>query len=180
MTHSRGFTLIEILITVALLGIALAIAVPSLTSWILAARTKGVAENLAQDIVMARAEAIRTNKPIRMNIQVASSSCYGFSTNPLGCNCTKTSSTDSAFCEVKREGEWHGVSISLDSGQFNNIIFDSTRGLPVTNAFGILPGTQTAKISSSSGQVNVNMTVIGGLCLSSPSSAKLTGYPDAC
>lgn len=52
--RESGFNLIEILIVVAIAGIALGIAVPNLQEMIVTARTRGVSESIQSGLLLAR------------------------------------------------------------------------------------------------------------------------------
>lgn len=172
-----GFTLVELMITVAIISIAIAIAAPNLLSFVSATRTKGVAENLAQDLILARNEAIRLNQTVRLDVR---SSCYGFSNKATSCNCTVTDTSASNYCDLKRVGDWPGITLLADTGQFNAIMFDASRGLPL-NTSGTLTSAQNLSISNANNKAILKMNIIGNVCISSPAgSTKMRGYPDAC
>ncbi|QZA76447.1 GspH/FimT family pseudopilin [Deefgea tanakiae] len=175
--RSLGFTLIELMITIVILGVALAIAVPDLMRFVNQSRVKGVAENFAQDLVFARTEAVRLGKPVRLNV---ASTCYGITSENTPCDCTKTNPSDTLFCKLKRDGDWRNITLNRGT-HFDGIVFDGIRGLPNDSSMAILTGTQTAEISQNDiGAVNVSMSVTGSVCISSPASKKIAGYPNAC
>ncbi len=58
---SQGFTLVELMITVAVMVVLAAIAAPSMSAMIDNSRTAGQTEELVSTLQMARAEAIRRN-----------------------------------------------------------------------------------------------------------------------
>lgn len=58
---SRGFTLVELMITVAIIVILAVIAMPSMTAMINNSRATAQAEELVASLQLARAEAIRRN-----------------------------------------------------------------------------------------------------------------------
>lgn len=60
-TNLLGFTMIELLATITILGVLLFIAVPGLQSWLQNARIRNTAEAINNGIQLARSEAIRRN-----------------------------------------------------------------------------------------------------------------------
>lgn len=68
MNLYRGFSLIEMLVVIAIAGIALSIAVPNFQSSIISSRARGVAESIQGGLVLARSEAIRRNAPVRFQL----------------------------------------------------------------------------------------------------------------
>ncbi len=60
----RGFTLVELLITVALLAVLLSLAAPSFATWIRNTQVRSVAETLQNGLRTAQAEALRRNRQV--------------------------------------------------------------------------------------------------------------------
>jgi type IV fimbrial biogenesis protein FimT len=54
-----GFSLVELMVTVSVLAILMAVAIPSLSSWVRNARVRTVAEALQTGVRLAQAEAQR-------------------------------------------------------------------------------------------------------------------------
>ena len=65
----RGFTLIELMITIAVLAVILAIAIPDVEIWMVRARIQSAAGRLQQDILWAKGYAIRSGYPVSISIQ---------------------------------------------------------------------------------------------------------------
>jgi type IV fimbrial biogenesis protein FimT len=63
-----GFTLTEILISVAILGILLMFGIPSFTKWIADQRTRTAAEGMLNGMQSARAEAVRRNQCMQIKV----------------------------------------------------------------------------------------------------------------
>lgn len=59
MKSKRGFTIIELVIVVAVLAIVSAIVVPHIFSWRSAAKLRGAANNLKGDLEMAKVRAVK-------------------------------------------------------------------------------------------------------------------------
>ncbi len=59
-----GFSLIELMIVLAILGLTTALAAPSLRSWSVNSQLKTAASSLATSLRMAQAEAVRTYQPV--------------------------------------------------------------------------------------------------------------------
>lgn len=62
--QGRGFTLVELMIAIALLAVLIALASPSLSQWIRSAQVRTVAETLQNGVRSAQAEALRRNRQV--------------------------------------------------------------------------------------------------------------------
>ncbi|OCB03394.1 pili assembly chaperone [Acidithiobacillus ferrivorans] len=71
----RGFTLIELMITIAVLAIILAIAIPNVEIWMVRARIQAAAGRLQQDILWAKGYAIRSGYPVNVSVQGGGNTC---------------------------------------------------------------------------------------------------------
>lgn len=60
----RGFTLVELMVTISLLAILLALAVPSFRLWINNTRVRTAAQVLQDGLRLAQAEAVRRNRTV--------------------------------------------------------------------------------------------------------------------
>ena len=64
----RGFSLIELIIGLVIIGILLAMGAPAFSSWIQNAQVRTAAQSLVDGLQLARAEAVRLNAPVRFNL----------------------------------------------------------------------------------------------------------------
>lgn len=92
MTHRQkqaGFTIVELLITVTILGILLATGIPAMSTWMANARIRATAESIANGMQLARSEAIRRN----VNIEFRLTDAQGSWTVSSGSGCSFTTPT---------------------------------------------------------------------------------------
>ena len=66
MTPS-GFTLLELIVTIALLAIVLAMVAPNLLSYVPKSRLNGAARKVMTDLVAARMKAVKTSSRTQVN-----------------------------------------------------------------------------------------------------------------
>ncbi len=64
MLKSRGFTFIELMTVIFMIGLFSAFAVPGIMSWRSAAKLRGAAENLKGNLELAKMKAIQVNGPV--------------------------------------------------------------------------------------------------------------------
>ena len=80
---SQGFTLIELMIVVAVVAVILTLAAPSFRDMILMQRLRGINAQLVTDLAFARSEAISRGAFVRVDFQNSSAmTCYVISTGP--------------------------------------------------------------------------------------------------
>jgi type IV fimbrial biogenesis protein FimT len=63
-----GFTLIEMMVTLAVFAMLIMIGLPSMTTWLQNAQIRTSAETLQMGLQFARAEALRRNVPVRFQL----------------------------------------------------------------------------------------------------------------
>jgi type IV fimbrial biogenesis protein FimT len=70
---SAGFTLIELMITITIFGLALSLGIPSYRTWIQNTQIRNAAESIENGIQRARAEAVKCNASVAFALGAASS-----------------------------------------------------------------------------------------------------------
>lgn len=88
--RSSGFSLIELLVAVVVLGILMAVAMPNFTSWIRNARARTVADALQTGLRLAQAEAQRRTHTVVF-----------FLTNTKACATTSTAAAGGAYWQIR-------------------------------------------------------------------------------
>lgn len=77
MKKNSGFTLIELMITVAIVGVLAAVGLPSLTDFIKNDRLTGQINTLVGHLALARSEAVKRNAPVVICSSNDGASCSG-------------------------------------------------------------------------------------------------------
>jgi type IV fimbrial biogenesis protein FimT len=62
--RARGFTLVELVVTIALMSLMLGLAAPKFSGWVRNARVRTAADSLSNGIRLAQAEAVRRNRQV--------------------------------------------------------------------------------------------------------------------
>jgi len=70
LNHDGGFTLIEVIVTLAILGFALVLVAGYKPPWSSGLGVRGTAAELAAGLRLARSEAISRNRPVAFDIDV--------------------------------------------------------------------------------------------------------------
>lgn len=76
-TKSRGFTLIELMVTISVLAILVTIGMPSLQTFIQNSRLQSQSASLIGDLNYARAEAVRLGSPVAVCASADGATCSG-------------------------------------------------------------------------------------------------------
>ena len=122
--RARGFTVIELMVTVTVLAILLVVAVPSFRSFILSSRLTTTANDIVGAISLARMQSIMRNS----NAQLCSSSGNGNDTLGTACG-SKTGAvyllTGTTATQVRAGTAGIGTSVQL-TGSMKAVRFNGT------------------------------------------------------
>jgi prepilin-type N-terminal cleavage/methylation domain-containing protein len=139
-----GFTLIEILFTLVLLGVLISLATPAMTGWIRRTRMTAVLNQLVADIQYAKMLAVRSGQRVEVQVLPAGQAClteYSIvvkSTPERVAKRTDVQSNSRGLC-LRRSG---AATVSFDS-----------RGLPApvqNRSFWIRHGSMRDSVTMSS------------------------------
>lgn len=120
MKQQSGFTLVELMITVALLAILLSIALPAIGDFVVKQRVSSATNSLMMSLVFARSEAVKLNRDIR--VIPITEAANGWNTG--WCLGPTTIGTDCSHADVIRVFSANsGVQISSNTGSSPKIDF---------------------------------------------------------
>lgn len=160
--RSRGLTLIEILITLTIVGILASLALPSFNNVLDKYRLKAAAEAFYGDLQYARSVAIRSNSTVYLS---ADTSCWGMN-SVTACTCTTASS-----CLLKQTGIAAFPNVSMTTSAAATSI-DGVRGLASGGAITV---TFTSTLGK---QAQVALSALGRAVLCSPNTSVTAYVPD--
>lgn len=184
---ASGFTLVELMVTIAVATVLLIIATPSFTDFLDKARLRGVAGNAVDFINAARAQSVKQGRDVNVAFggsttawciganAAADPGTPGNAVDPASeCNC----STAAASCLVG------GAQSTLDSTSINGVAISAIpASFTFDNRLGtVMPlGTTTATFSSPLKKFDLRLTVTplgqASLCVPSTSKRVFSEYP---
>ena len=194
----RGFTLIELMITLIVVAVLLTMGVPSMASYFDRQKIKAAGEQLYADLQLARSEAIARNTPIRIHVAANGSATWAYGvSNVDNCDLSVTDPTDATACTlVVDDGDLsvHGIEGAVDTDDKvlqrytsaehqdialsrtgflngNQITFDPSNGTAIGNSGNLL-------LTSPNGRhLLVKVNPLGLVRICSPDSS-VNGYPN--
>lgn len=101
-----GFSLIELIIAIAIVGLVSAIAMPSYATWIKNSRVRTAAESIQNGLQTARAEAVKRNASIQFSLSANSN--WSIDCVTISSNCPAT-----ILSRLASEGSTGGAIITL-------------------------------------------------------------------
>lgn len=134
-----GFSIIELLVGLAVLGIALSVAMPSYSEAKQNQLLSSAAEKFASDIQLWRGSAIKQSKPVVVALAQSNGGqtwCYGASdTNPGGCDCLiATACSVENSSRVVSQADFRNISINISNVPGNKLTLQPRGLIDVANA----------------------------------------------
>ena len=152
--HSRGFTLIELIIASGIVAMLMSLALPSFGEALARARLQSVVEDLAIDIGQARLESLRAGAgPVHLSMQAGPAWCWAVGAAPdLDC-----SNAAVVAAKVVRASDYPGIT--MHAGQSAGFVNGKQQGTPALSA----------EFMSAQGQsLRVVMTPLGRAAICAP------------
>jgi type IV fimbrial biogenesis protein FimT len=154
MHKNSGFSIMELMTTIAIIAILAAIAIPNMISWRSGTKLQGVVENLRGDLQWAKLKAVQENEFVTVLFLAGGNSYEVFMDN------ANTGVRDAGERRYKLRDLPVGVSIDLGGTDFNgnDFVTFNNRGFP-ENA-----GIVTVDSNSGAGR-NINLNRVGRIVI---------------
>lgn len=134
----NGFTFIQLMVSIGIAGILLAVAIPNFSKLMNSAKLEKASESFTSHLMWAKSKS-NSGSDIYMSITDGTNWCFGFSST-AGCNCNTSGSC--GYLAIT-SADYSGISLTNNSGITNMEIPDnsgtisSTLQLTFTNGDGI-------------------------------------------
>ena len=172
--HSRaevkGFTLIELMIGLVLIGILMMLAMPGYRDWIENTRIRSTSESIMNALQKARQESVRLNAPVSLVLDGT-----GWS---LGCVTATATCPQPIESKPAKEGASASISVTSDNG--TTLVFDpfGRRTTPAAAA-GLLTLTIDSTLSYDSRDLRITVNASGSARVCDP-NVSVTTDPRHC
>lgn len=169
MQVNRGFTVVELMVTVSIVAVLLALAVPSFQDLFERQRLETVADTLISDLRSARAEAISRGPEDALRVE--------FTTDSSSWSYTITDASGSVYLQ-RSSDDLYGASVvmTIANTAFGDADLDGKRDFSLDALRGLaLDGAGTIALTSDSGyDISVVRNLLGKIDMCSGS---MSGYP---
>lgn len=181
-----GFTLIELMVTIAVFSILVLVGAPAFQSWVANAQVRTVADGLLNGLHLAQAEATRRNRQIQFVLTNSDPSSASPTPSSSGQNWVLltvpllSDSTGTAESAERIQGGALGNVASAVAVQ----VSPSTSSTLTFNSFGLVSGatgTTTYAVTRSNADHPLNVTVsVGGQLRVCDAGKTLANSPEGC
>lgn len=167
----QGITLIEIVVTVAVLGILTAIALPAVSHMIEQSHLRHATETVRTNLLFARSEAVKLHGDVYMSVTSGDAWCTGTSTG-ANCDCAVDGACLLTGAEtVTAAGDFPNISVAT-----NNFTSSGSDYIQFNGIRGTAPMTGSVSLTNGDGQsTTITVNAMGTITVCSDD---LTGYSD--
>jgi type IV fimbrial biogenesis protein FimT len=176
LIKATGFSLIELMMGIAILSIVMGMGMPSYSVWIQNMRLRNAAESILSGLQLARAEAVRRNTPVDFRLESGSSWTVGCPP-PGTANCPPT-------IQNRPTGDGSSAAVTVASAAGTTFTFNSlgrrTVPLPAAGASTAINVDINPAVLSAAQSHDLRITVdIGGNIRMCDPNVPVTVPPDS-
>jgi len=184
-SRSRGFTIVELLVTITVLGIVLMLGLPNMSAWLQNTQIRTSAEAMVSGLQLARTEALRRNRQARFNVvDTLDAGCNLIATggswvvsmaDPSGKCDVEPSDIDDPFIVQKRSGQDSSQNVAV-SATSNTVLFNGlgSAGAPVQFALTNPSGGTCQQSGGTMRCLQINVSASGSVRMCDPAVGDLT------
>lgn len=186
--RGRGFTLIELMVTIALMALLTALAFPSMATWIYNSKVRAVSDVLQNGLRLAQTESLRRSRQVVFSLTDSATPVNGLAAKANGTNWSinLVHPTDPAFIESGTlSATGSGVTITGPAA----ICFNSIgRLVPIADS-GIdggqcradaIPASYTITVAGADRPLRVRVEIGGQVRMCDPAKTLSSTNPDGC
>lgn len=154
LKRQDGFTLIELMTGLTIMGLALAIGMPSYSSWMVNQQTRGAAEAMKDGLQLARSEAVQRNANVEFVL-----------TNPAGSGAewrVQTAAPVATIQDRSKSGVSAKVTLARLPAAADRVTFNGFGRLVATNANGVAAPLTQVDLQVSGGTRPLRVTINSG------------------
>ena len=160
--RQRGFSLVEVLMSVVLMGIGMALALPSYRDMVEKRQVTNGAEQVASFINTAQGVAMKTNQVVTVSYSRTDADdwCIGAVSGATPCNCTVTDDTADDFCQIAAQPYLLNNAHAGDRDLVHSVTGDGAYAFdPIRGLFMDLDDSLTMELRSQSDDFRLNVMV---------------------
>ena len=180
---NRGFTLLELMIVLAILAIGVALAVPSYSDVMQRRETTSQAEELVTFVSFAQSEAVKYNEMISVHVTYTDKDnwCIGANEGSAPCDCNEINADAENFCSLSGVAKILRSSAQTKSSMTaastdRTLVFDPIRGTMAVADLGTQHGL-TLETDNGRWSLQVDVGATGRTRICNPDSDKaIPGY----
>jgi type IV fimbrial biogenesis protein FimT len=159
---SRGFSLIEVMMSLVLLGIGMALALPSYRDMVEKRQVTNGAEQVASFINVAQGVAMKTNQVVTVSYARTDDDdwCIGAVSGETACDCAETEPTELDYCQIASQPFVLNNTHASDRELVHSVTGDGAYAFdPIRGLFVDLDDSLQMELRSPSDQFRLNVMV---------------------